>query len=1237
MSSNPVSFRDTSGSDLQVGINHGSILYQKYPDPFDLDEYAFHNDAFDRNYVPHTCDWLRDTHEYQQWAASMQQTAGLWKDVSLVGYNIATINVRDININAYFIRTRAIQHLSIRSDIHLLYFYIAIDGPKDERSLLLTFLKQLKKQGKLNPIPGKFRVDSKLEDLREYVWSYIQNEATSPVYIIIDGLDEYDREDRTNLISTLIARCKSRRCLFKILISSRNTDDLPRVRQEEGRRTGIYTVQAGRQNTARDIRRFVVSQLDIMYREQPRHPLKCREVILDKLTGNAKGMFLWVSLQMKALRREDPTQLERSVKNLVYPKDMSGYYSNILGEINANSNNGKIARKVLTLLIDVRPISVTTMSEAAAICIAEKDGNNEKKTMDQKKQEKQDMAAMFDQEHEKLRNDPDSIVRMCKDLVVIDQGWNAFRFVHGSVLEFLNTHPDHLTNMAWQETSSSSLLAQMCLSYICLRGSGQPSHKDLRFSNVGSAGKEGTQSFLHLASTCWPHYARACMVDSKTALQIQPLLLNLCENRDIMLHSFRILLSSQHMNFVDDLSQTHIISYLGLFNYLDNLKARSLLESNARDSKGYTPMHWAVHGDHNTAQTIRALIQHGADICAQDNNGHIPLFYASQRGDIESVQLILETQNRKSRSFRKQLGLCVIEASYQSHAAVVRELIKHGADVTVTNHLGTALHATASQGSYDCAEEILKSRRPRSLDVLNGPIGTPLHEAAFYGRASIVKMLLAKGFSIHRKSKQYGSPLQAAASGCFLGRDSTPFKEMFQLLLERGADVNAHGGRFATALHATAFYGHVDLAEMLVEKGADINSKAHLGTPFQAAQVGESQEMMDFLREQGADTTPLAPAEVSKMASILRQNYGHDATPGNRGILRVALDAPVKMLMDSIKRGNEERFDHFVSLYLGGFKTAINVRQMALIRSLASVGEEVFKQTAFLTVDLDYQHSPDRDASQISCCALIIITFLKPLAMASRTANQRLRYTKPKEMISNTESTPRPVQRTSTQDVRRTRFAFKALDRVADVAISILAHAIENKDDEITRLVSIAWTDALYSVQRAAGEDLIRTLLDLRLKELEASLSTNQIETAQMLGRSSVQMLSIAIENRAQYTSFVKLFAHFCSSAFRYIEQLGVSSDRDCLGQMLVATFPWIISSVYEDEDVERYTVVVGELTPHMVRDGYESMLGTLTDKYVNMLRVAFGQRHPDHGAFLVRDPVSFLHDSRCVYVYTFG
>ena len=48
---------------------------------------------------------------------------------------------------------------------------------------------------------------------------------------------------------------------------------------------------------------------------------------------------------------------------------------------------------------------------------------------------------------------------------------------------------------------------------------------------------------------------------------------------------------------------------------------------------------------------------------------------------------------------------------------------------------------------------------------------------------------------------------------------------MVELLLSKGADVNAQGGEYGNALQAASDGGHEKVVELLLSKGADVNAQ----------------------------------------------------------------------------------------------------------------------------------------------------------------------------------------------------------------------------------------------------------------------------------------------------------------------------------------------------------------------------------------------------------------------------
>ena len=60
-----------------------------------------------------------------------------------------------------------------------------------------------------------------------------------------------------------------------------------------------------------------------------------------------------------------------------------------------------------------------------------------------------------------------------------------------------------------------------------------------------------------------------------------------------------------------------------------------------------------------------------------------------------------------------------------------------------------------------------------------------------------------------------------------------------KLLPKKGADVNAQGRCYGSALEAASFGDHKAVVKLLLEKGADVNAEGgHYGTALQAASDG---------------------------------------------------------------------------------------------------------------------------------------------------------------------------------------------------------------------------------------------------------------------------------------------------------------------------------------------------------------------------------------------------------------
>jgi len=142
-----------------------------------------------------------------------------------------------------------------------------------------------------------------------------------------------------------------------------------------------------------------------------------------------------------------------------------------------------------------------------------------------------------------------------------------------------------------------------------------------------------------------------------------------------------------------------------------------------------------------------------------------------------------------------------------------------------------------------------------------------ISEAARIGDIKAVKQFIAAGVDVNAVCEAGPSnrfplpPLHAAAAGDTSGKIRGQ-KEIVELLIAAGADVNAKDSRRWTPLHYAATFSHKEIAELLLAEGADVNAKDIWDkTPLDWTEVESpnastdrkagQKETADFLRKHG--------------------------------------------------------------------------------------------------------------------------------------------------------------------------------------------------------------------------------------------------------------------------------------------------------------------------------------------------------------------------------------------------
>ena len=96
--------------------------------------------------------------------------------------------------------------------------------------------------------------------------------------------------------------------------------------------------------------------------------------------------------------------------------------------------------------------------------------------------------------------------------------------------------------------------------------------------------------------------------------------------------------------------------------------------------------------------------------------------------------------------------------------------------------------------------------------------GCVLATAAFHGNKALVQLLLDRGANINAQGGHCGTALAPAAA-------FSRGEKIVQLLLDRGEEINAQSGYYGNALSAAVYYQVGGIVQLLLDRGANVNAE----------------------------------------------------------------------------------------------------------------------------------------------------------------------------------------------------------------------------------------------------------------------------------------------------------------------------------------------------------------------------------------------------------------------------
>jgi uncharacterized protein len=241
---------------------------------------------------------------------------------------------------------------------------------------------------------------------------------------------------------------------------------------------------------------------------------------------------------------------------------------------------------------------------------------------------------------------------------------------------------------------------------------------------------------------------------------------------------------------------------------------------------GLTALHFAARA--GAPDTVRTLIEGGADLDTVDAEGATAVLLAALDGRFDVTRLLLEAG--ADPRIADLYGRTVLFAAADAHT---RDAAPRAASPLTSQATAVDVVVLALRNGADPNAALVDKPPSDSDEREQNPIldrgATPLFRAALSGDLEIMRLLLDAGANPLAPTEGNTTPLMAAAGvgwheSISRGREADAI-EALELLLARGGDVNAENHTGDTALHGATLRGSTAIIQFLVDHGARVDTK----------------------------------------------------------------------------------------------------------------------------------------------------------------------------------------------------------------------------------------------------------------------------------------------------------------------------------------------------------------------------------------------------------------------------
>ncbi|KKP06334.1 hypothetical protein THAR02_01579 [Trichoderma harzianum] len=322
------------------------------------------------------------------------------------------------------------------------------------------------------------------------------------------------------------------------------------------------------------------------------------------------------------------------------------------------------------------------------------------------------------------------------------------------------------------------------------------------------------------------------------------------------------------------------------YSEVARLLAEAKADVHATDDSGWT----ALHVVFDTTETVRVLLEHGADMNRMNNKETTPLGLAINSNQVNTLKLMLSESKIKPDWSIPSTSRAIHRAVRDGYTEVMSLVLEAGVNVNLVDDENASLALWAMSRDDDNMIRTLLEFGP-DLSHKDKDGDTALHNLRKETPLASIRRLVNAGAKLDTMNNNLETPLISAIRVCNM--------EVFDYFMTKPIVVDTLNSpsfnKEGAPLHFACARGTIDMVKVLIKNGADINyaCATAYGTPLIAAtrRRGDDRDIVAesivrLLLDEGADPTipagrvgyPIISASISCSAKVIQLLLDHKAS-----------------------------------------------------------------------------------------------------------------------------------------------------------------------------------------------------------------------------------------------------------------------------------------------------------------------------------------------------------------------